>query len=181
MTGRRLVVIAAWALGLGLLVALPIGGQQRVSIELWFTALALWLLIGLSVELVRAAPPHGGRTAALLPVLGRWLAKLRRRLEPDEPQLKDHRYIEALIERATTNERSHNRRLRPRLQTIVDYQLELRHGVDSSVDPVRAVALQRQLFGDTAWLLDPNVTNRAPTVDELDRFLQLLNADDDPR
>lgn len=181
MTGRRLLRIVVWALALGLLLALPVGGQQRVSVELWFTALAVWLLIGLALALIRAAPPHGGRSAGLLPVLARWLARLRRRSEPDASKLKDHRYIEALIKRATANERSHARRLRPRLQALADYQLFLQHGIDPHTDPAQAVALQEQRFGDTAWLLDPAVTDRAPTLDELDRFLRRLNDDGDHR
>jgi hypothetical protein len=179
LTGRRLLRIAAWALALGLLVALPVGGRQRVSVELWFTALALWLLIGLAVSLIRAAPPRGGRSAGLLPVLARWFARLRRRSAPESPQLKDHLYIEALIRRATVNERSHSRRLRPRLQAIVDYQFLLQYGIDSNTDSTQAIALQQQRFGDTAWLLDPTVTDRAPTLDELDRFLRRLNDDGD--
>ncbi len=178
---RRLRRIVAWALALGLVVALPVGGQQRVSIELWFAALALWLLIGLTAALLRVAPPYGGRSAGLVPALTRWLGALRRRSEPDRSQLKDHRHIEALIKRATANERSHARRLRPRLQALVDYQLFLRHGIDAATDPTRAVAVQRRLFGDTAWLLDPAITDRAPTLDELDRFLRRLNDADDDR
>ncbi len=179
MTGRRLLRIAAWAFMLGLLIALPVGGQQRISVELWFTTLALWILLGLALDLVRAAPPHAGRPASLLPVLGRWLAVLRRRPEPEIPRLKDHRYIEALIKRSVANERSHARRLRPRLQALVDYQLFLRHGIDPSADPAQAVAVQRRMFGDTAWLLDPAVTDRTPTLAELDGFLRRLNDDED--
>lgn len=177
MTGRRLLRITAWALTLGLLLALPVGGQQRVSVELWFAALSLWLLIGLTIALLRAAPPSGGKSASLLPFVARWLARLRHRPDTESSQLKDHRYIEALIRRSVTNERSHARRLRPRLQAITDYHLFLRHGIDSTSDPVQAVAVQNQLFGDTAWLLDPTVTDRAPTLDELDRFLRRLNGD----
>jgi len=180
VTGRRLLRIAAWALALGLLVALPVGGQQRVSVELWFTALALWLLIGLAVSLIRAAPPRGGRSAGLLPVLAQWFTRLRRRsAAPESSQLKDHLYIEALIRRAIANERSHARRLRPRLQAIVDHHFLLQYGVDSNTDPTQAIARQRQRFGDTAWLLDPTVTDRAPTLDELDGFLRRLNDDGD--
>ena len=113
MTARRLLRIIIWALALGLLVALPVGGQQRISVELWFVALVLWLLIGLAIALLRVAPPYGGRSATLLPGLARRLAGLRRRSEPEVSQLKDHRYIEALIKRSIANERSHARRLRP--------------------------------------------------------------------
>lgn len=181
MTGRRLLQTAAWAATLGLLVAVPVGGRQRISVELWFAALALWLLIGLAVALLRAAPPHGGRPASLVPFLSQWFADLRRRSGPDVSQLKDHRYIEALIRRSVGNERSHARRLRPRLQVLVDYQLFLRHGIDAAADPAQAVAAQQRIFGDTAWLLDPTVTNRAPTLEELDRFLRRLNDHDDHR
>lgn len=179
MTGRRLLRITTWALTLGFLVALPVGGQQRISVELWFTALALWILIGLALALLRAAPPDGGRRPSLLPVVGRWFSGLRRRSEPEITQLKDHRYIEALIKRSIANERSHARRLRPRLQALVDYQLFLRHGIDASADPAQAAAAQQRIFGETAWLLDPAVTDRAPTLDELDRFLRLLTDDED--
>lgn len=181
MTGRRVLRIVVWALALGLLVALPIGGQQRVSVELWFVALALWLLIGLAGSLIRAAPPRGGRSAGLLPVLAHWFAGLRHRSTPEVSQLKDHRYIEALIKRATGSERSHARRLRPRLQALVDHQLLLEHGIDPKTDPRQALALQEQRFGDTAWLLDPAVIDRAPTLDELDRFMRRLNEDGDHR
>ncbi len=178
MNGRRLGRIALWALALGLVVALPIGGQQRISVELWFVALAIWLLIGLAAALVRAAPPHGDRRAGLFPAVTRWLARLGSRTGSEATVLKDHRYLEALVKRAVNNDRSHARRLRPRLQAIVDYQLFLRHGIDPATQPQQALAVQRRLFGDTAWLLDPTVTDRTPTVAELDRFLRLLDADD---
>ena len=168
-----------WAVALGLLLALPIGGRQRVSVELWFTALSLWLLIGLAMALLRAAPPHGGRSGELVPTLTRplrrWLKRLRHAPEPDNGRLKDHRYIEALVVRATSNERSHARRLRPRLQNLVDYHLSLRHGIDRATDPHQAGIVQQQLLGDTAWLVDPTVTDRVPTVRELDRFLRRLD------
>ncbi len=177
---RRLRRVVVWALALGLLVALPVGGQQRISVELWFAALAVWLLTGLAITLVRAAPPHGGRRRSLVPAVSRWIAGLRRSRATDETQLKDHRYIEALVKRAITNERSHSRRLRPRLKTLADYQLYLRHGIDAASDPAGAVALQQQILGDTAWLLDPAVNDRVPSLDELDRFLRRLIPGDDP-
>ena len=179
MTGRRLLRIALWALALGLAVALPVGGQQRLSVELWFVALTVWLLIGLAATLIRAAPPHGGRRPWLFPALTRRLTGLRRRTELDGSMLKDHRHLEALIMRAVGNERSHARRLRPRLQALVDHQLFFGHGVDPTTQPRQASATRHRLFGDTAWLVDPTVTNRAPTIDELDRFLRLLNDDGD--
>lgn len=179
MSSRHLVRVGLWGATLGLLVALPVGGQQRVSVELGFMALALWLLTGLAITLVRAAPPHGGQTPGLLPALTNWLTRLRSGAEPDGSQLKDHRYIGALVMRATTNERSHARRLRPRLQTLVDYHLFLRHGLDRAANPTQAAAIQDQLFGDTAWLLDPAVIDRKPTLAELDQFLRRLNDDSD--
>lgn len=179
MTGRRLLRIAVWALALGLVIALPVGGQQRVSVELWLVALTVWLLIGLAATLVRAAPPHGGRRPWLFPAFTPWLKGVRRRSQPGGSTLKDQRHLEALITRAVGNERSHARRLRPRLQALVEHQLFFGHGVDPTTQPQQASAIRHRVFGDTAWLVDPTVTDRAPTIDDLDRFLRLLNDDDD--
>ncbi len=171
-TGRRLLRLALWAAALGLLITLPLRDQQRISVELWFAALATWILFGLATDLLKVSPADRRPTAGLIPVLAR---RARPATRPDDDQLTGHRYLEALVMQATGNERSHARRLRPRLQALVDHHLQHHGGIDRGAEPTEAHLIQQQLLGDTAWLIDPAVTDRRPTLEELDRFLQRLN------
>ena len=61
------------------------------------------------------------------------------------------------------------------LTILADHYLPIGRGIDLSRDPEAATAL----MGDVAWLIDPVVTDRAPTLVEIQKFLDVILADGD--
>ena len=168
MKSRPLATAIAWSIGLGLLVALPLGAQRRISIEIWFIGFTVWFLVNLAIGLMRAAPP----TSTSNIDLRGWLPeRWRRRKTNDLSQLRDQRAIEGLLIRARDNERSHDKQLRPRLQDLADHFLGIDHRGDKPPDP----AVADKALGEVAWLIDPAVTGRSPTLAEIDLFLDRVD------
>jgi hypothetical protein len=148
------------AVALGAVVALPFGPERQISVDLWIVATAGWLLIALVAQLSKVAPvtPPSLR------------APWRRRPEPEERSVQVPRELTTLggtILRATDTPRMFGLQLRPRLQRVVDHGLMSRHGIDAELAPERAA----RTLGDLAWMVDPEVDDRSPTVAEIEELL----------
>lgn len=160
-------VIAASALGV--LIALPLGSRRELSIDLWFVVVAIWSAKSMLSAMLRAVPAR----------YARWTNGWRRRTQDrfdDSRRTRDVLSLEGLVIRAADNPRAHAMQLRPRLDAIADHFLPIRHGVTRERDPKRA----GELLGDVAWLIEPDVDDRSPSFIEIERFLDIVLAEDGP-
>ncbi|MGI9599216.1 MAG: hypothetical protein ACR2QK_23835 [Acidimicrobiales bacterium] len=171
MTGKSRVILSVlWAIILGALVTLPLGGQRQLSVEIWLVAVAVWLALSTTTRLLIAAPVLPAQLQAF------W----KRRPGDEQPNdrlPRELRSLEGTMISARDNERAYGLRLRPRLKRVTDHHLKSRLGIDAELDPGRAAAV----LGPLAWLVDGRVNDRAPDLDEVDRLLRLVSTDDDSR
>ncbi len=151
-----------WAVLLGTLIALPLGRQRQLSVELWLLAVSVWLARATVLGLLARAPAHVGK----LQPAWTWRRQGSEGLIPRPRQMAS---LEGLVLSARDNDRSYALRLRPRLRRLVDHHLRVRHGIDPDHEPDRAAAV----LGDVGWLVDPAV-DRRPTLAEIDRLLDRL-------
>lgn len=152
--------IAAFV-GLGASIALSQG--QLVSLRVWVFAAAAILVIAALVQLLTEA-----RVAASPMISAWWPIRQARRADPGS--VRSLRALEGIVRDAARNPRVHTLRLQPRLIDVAQHYLPITHGIDLHHDPV----LAHEALGDVAWLIDTNVTGRAPTLDEIDRFIHLV-------
>lgn len=159
---RRVAVALIWAMVLGAVVAAPFGGDDgRVPVELWFVLTS----VGLAWSIARKTIV----TSALADSELRGLIRFRR--SPADPGDGFRPLaLEGAIIAARDSERAFAHRLRPRLSESVEHFLRFNHGIDSTTDPAAA----KEFLGASAWLVDPDVNDRKPTMAELDDLLELL-------
>lgn len=152
MTAGRSIAAVAGAILLSFVAAITYGdGDAVVSLQIWLAGSVIAVALVLVFRLLAAA---GVEPARLVPV------RLRRSRLDDDPsnvRILDLRATETLLLTVTGRPRTHVNRLRPRLEALADHHL---------TPEDRAAAL-----GDVAWMIDPNVNDRAPTLEEVDRFL----------
>lgn len=163
MTRKALFVTALWAVGLGTALAFATGEQRAISIEIWLVGFSLWFAGATLGHLLRDVPSFPPRLIALI------------RRPRREAAVADHRPfglrgLEGLLIRARDHERAHVMQLRPHFTAIADHYLPRHHGFDPASEPDRV----QDVLGDVAWLIDPAVTTRAPTLDEMESFLDRL-------
>lgn len=169
-TGARVGATVVWAMILGALLAAPFSGEERrLSVEVWLVITSGWLAWSVTRRTLAAAP--------LAPSRLRGLFQWRRRQATDDRQRpRQLLALEGTVIAARDNERAFAHRLRPRLREAVDHCLRFEHGIDTTEDPAKAAAA----LGSTAWLVDPSVDDRRPTIDELDQLFDILTAQPPP-
>jgi hypothetical protein len=151
---------AVLAIVLGVLVALPLGRDRELSVEVWLTAAALWFAVLTVQAIFRAAPVAGTGL--------RWIWS--RTAAPEEPPVKLPRDLQALegtVVGGRDSAKGFSQRLQPRLIAIVSHGLQTRHGIDMGQQPEQAAAV----LGEDAWLVDPDVQDRAPDLAQIHRLL----------
>lgn len=163
---RQLLFALVWAATLGMIIAVLGGDARLVSLELWFTCFIVWLVLIVGSTVLREVPVQTPPLTAL------WTPKV---VSEDEESTvpRPLRSTEFVILRARDNERAFSSQLRPRLQDLADHNLRLTHGIDMRADSERV----SQILGETAWLLDTAVTERRPTIEDLDGFLNRIEGD----
>lgn len=162
--GLRVVLTLVWASFLGAVLAGPIGGEdQRLSVEVWLVATSVWLAWSLTRKTLVTVPMAQDE----LQGLWRW----RRAQGPvDAKRPRDLAALEGTMIASRDHERAFAHRLRPRLQRAVDHCLRFDHGIDVTGDSERVSGF----LGQSAWLVDETVTDRKPTLAEVDELLKLL-------
>ena len=135
-------------------------GQRRLSLDLWLAVLGAWTAWRLTRRAVEAVPIEADRPRPMLT----WR---RRRDDGDGFVPRDLRALEGGLIAATYHPRAFSHRVRPRLRTLAEHRLRIDRGIDLDHQPEGADAV----LGDLAWLLDPTVTDRAPTPTELSALL----------
>ncbi len=156
-----------WAAVLGLLVALPLGQQRQVSVEVWLIAFSAWLALSTILRMLDLVPVSPGRLRGL------W--RIRRPSEPQASRLpRPLLALEGTVISARDSQRAFALRLRPRLKSLTDHHVRTHHGIDAENDPAAALAV----LGPLAWLVeadtDPDTADRMPTLDEIEQLLQLV-------
>lgn len=164
MTTKHVVRLVARAAMIGLFMAILLSTGQRVSAEAWLAAAAVWIAWSLVVQALQVAAVEPARIV----VFWRW--RPRRASFAASTRPRSLRSLDGLLRRAQANPRLHAYRLRQRLAALAAHHLRVRRGIDLDRDPARGTAL----LGETAWLIDPAVTDRAPTLTEIDTFLDII-------
>ena len=163
-SGRQIFVALLLAIVLGALAALPFGAdERRLSVELWLLAAGMWFGLATATALFRAAP------LATTPLRGFFGLPS----PPPESVAKIPRDLQALegtVIGGRDSVRGYRNRLRPRLLPIVSHGLLASHGIDLEREPARAAAV----LGDLAWIIDPTVDDRHPSLTELDELLDMV-------
>ena len=99
------------------------------------------------------------------------------RTKPPTHPAKELRSIKGILASAQFNPRSYANRLRPRLAELASYTVSQKWNFDPVTEKERA----RELLSDVAWLIDPDIVDRTPTIDDLNRFLDIILAEgEDP-
>lgn len=168
------------ALAFGAVLAVGPGGNPRLSVDIWLVGTTAWLAVVFSTELLSAAPTD--RPRLRLPVrfgdgrVGHPVRFSRRwpfitRPDPD-PAVAPRSLValEGALLASLDNPRAFAHRLRPRLRAVAEHRLRVHRGVDPNDRPDAAAAA----LGDVGWLIGEGAAERPPTVEELDRFLDLL-------
>lgn len=171
MTWKRLLVLVVTTGALAFAIGQPLGGEPRLSIRLWVALTAAWLLGVLVTRLLGHLPVAGG--ASMLPSLRRFWPR-RRRLTPSGTAA-GLRAAAGLVKRAGENPRTHHNQLRPRLLALADHATPRR-----ATDPHERTRELIAAAGDAGWLIDPAVSDRTPTTDDIDRFLDRIHIADRP-
>ena len=167
MTKRAIFSALLWAIGLGTVLSLATGQNRAISIQIWLVGFSAWIAVITLVHLLDRVP--------VMP--RRLLAVVRRPRKPSQPP--DHRPfelrgVEGLLIRSRDHERAYTLQLRPRLAEMAAHHLPRRHGIDPNAEPDRVA----DLLGEVAWLIDPAINTRAPSLDEIEIFFdRLLPAD----
>lgn len=168
MNGRRAVGGAlVLAMALGALVAVPLGQRRQFSIDLWLVVTGIWFTL-LFIRGVFAEVPVESMTRRSL-----WHG----RAPESETLVKLPRgmlALEGTVIGGRDSSRAFNRRLRPKLIEVAAHRLRNNHGVDLERQPERVA----ELLGDVAWMIDPAVGERSPSIEELHRLLNRLDAPD---
>ena len=149
---------------LGVLIALPAGTTKQLSVEIWFVVTVMLITWRLTADLIGAATVHRRAGTDLIG----WIRG--RNARPLRAGASNLRSLEALLYRLRDNPRPHVRQLRPKLIEIAAHHLTAHHGLDLRTQPEQTQAL----LGPVAWIIDPTVDDRAPTMDELEMFLDRL-------
>lgn len=164
----RFLGLVFWASIAGLLAAAFVGEDLTVSMRIWLTAFVCWFAGGLLARLFS--------DVNLVPARFRLLVVGKDEVEETRQVLTDFRSLESLLLRSRENERTHRQQLRPRLTALADHFLLLHHGINRSEQP----ALAATVLGDVAWLLDDDGSGSAPTLEEIDRFLDRILPNEKP-
>ena len=168
MTIRSFVVLVGRAAVFGLLLALPLSDGELVSVEIWLAATGVLVAAGLLRQVIRVASVEPAKMAVA------WTWQRRSPLHRTDHRPRELRAIEGIVASAAHNPRAHAIQLRPRLSALADHFLPIHRAVDPARDPARV----GELLGDLGWLIDPDVSDRVPTVCEIDQFLDIILAED---
>lgn len=167
MTASAFVLRLIVSTAIAAVLTVPLSGDDIISIGTWLTITALILAAVLSWDLFKSAQLEQARLSVI------WTWKRGQKHETETHPARELRAVKGTIASAQFNPRSFGNRLRPRLDALANHFLPIQRGVDPRNDPIRTTAL----LGEVAWLLDPDVTDRAPTLDELDQFLTIIIGD----
>lgn len=164
MTKPTMFVAILWGVALASVAGLVGGDRRAVSVEIWLAGFSSWFAIVILLRLLGRVPLF---PAKLIPVVG-----LRAKEAPQEDRRpRELRSMEGLVIRSRDNERTFNQQLQPRLIALARHYLPMRYGVDFDNDLSRV----NNILGEASWMVDPSVRSRAPTLDELHSFVDLLN------
>lgn len=148
-------------------LTVPLSGDEFISVGTWLTITAIVMALGLVWDLLKSAQIEPARLSVI------WTWRRGRRNKRETHPAVELRALKGTIASAQFNPRSYANRLRPRLDALANHFLPIQCGVDPRNDPIRTNAL----LGEVAWLLDPEVTDCSPTLDELNQFLTIVTGD----
>jgi len=162
MTVRRGLITVVQGGVVGLLFAVALRGDNLISARAWLAAAVVWVAGRLLWDFVSTASVEPAELVVA------WSRRRRRRRAVYSPS--GLHAVRTLLTRALSDPRAHTNQLRPRLLELARHHISIRHGIDLDDDPDRAAAL----LGEIAWLIDPAVVDRTPTLAEIHRFLDVI-------
>jgi len=166
MTAKRTWVIVVRASLIGLLFAVAQSGDELISAQIWIAAGAVSMVVMLLRDFIAVAAM---RRARLVP------AWSRRRPPAEAREARSLQSIYVLLADAQGSPRVHANIFRPRLLDLAIHYIPLKHGLDVEND----AAPVAELLGDVAWLIDPAVIDRTPSLADLHRFLDVILEEQD--
>jgi hypothetical protein len=167
VTKRAIFSALLWAIGLGTVLSLATGQNRAISIQVWLVGFTAWIAVITLIHLLEQVPVSPRRLLAVIQ---------RPRKRPAAPDRRPFqlRGLEGLLIRSRDQDRAFTLQLRPHLSELAAHHLPRRHGINPAAEPDRVA----DLLGNVAWLIDPAVTTRAPSLDEVETFFdRLLPAD----
>jgi len=165
MTLRRGAFILVTAGVFGAIVGIAFSGSDLISARVWLGGAAVIVVAILLRDFLAISSVERATFVAA------WsLSRPHRTVSDGPPGLLN---IHALLVNAIATPRSFTIHLRPRLVKVARHFLPLRNGIDFEHDPDQVA----QLLGEVAWIIDPAVLDRSPTLAEVERFLDLTLVD----
>lgn len=163
LTKRAMFSSLLWAIGLGTTLSLATGQNRAISIQIWLVGFSVWIAAITLLHLLGQLPMFPRRLLAMLRIR-------RNKTAPVDRRPFGLRGLEGLLIRSRDQERAHTLQLRPHLSELASHYLPRRHGIDPTTEPDRVSSL----LGDVAWLIDPDITTRAPSLDDIEVFFDRL-------
>jgi hypothetical protein len=157
MNGGRGPRLLVRAIVIGLLLAVMTSRGELISLQTWLVGSTAVMGTLTVLRLIERSSHESPRTQPLWSRSTPPISAVPRRL----------RGIEATLQHGCHHPRAHANQLRPRLRALARHGLRVSHGIDLDTDTGRA----NDVLGDVAWLIDADSADRAPTIDEIDTFL----------
>ena len=166
MTLKRGAFIFATAVVFGAFVGIALSGDDFISAPVWLGGAAVAVVAILLRDFLKVSSVEPAT------LVSAWSLRRPHRTNSGPPGLLN---IHDLLVNAIATPRSFMIHLRPRLVELARHFLPLRNGIDFEHDSEQVA----QLLGDVAWIIDPAVLDRSPTLAEVERFLDLTLVDRD--
>lgn len=166
MTLKRGAFILATAGVFGAFVGIALSGDGLISASGWLGGAAVTVVAILLRDFLKVSSVEPAT------LVSAWSLRGPHRTNSGPPGLLN---IHALLVNAIATPRSFTIHLRPRLVKLARHFLPLRNGIDFEHAPDQVA----QLLGDVAWIIDPAILDRSPTLAEVERFLDLTLVDRD--
>ena len=166
MTLRRIALILVTAGVFGAIVGIALSGDDFISVQVWLGGAAVAVVAILLRDFLTVS------SVERVTFVSTWSLRRPHRTNSRPPGLQK---IHAQLIDAKTSPRAFAIHLRPRLVELARHFLPLPSGIDLEHNPEQVA----QLLGDIAWIIDPSVLDRSPTLAEVERFLDLALVDRD--
>lgn len=165
MTLRRVAFLLAAAAVVGAFFDVVLNGRDSLSARVWLGVAAAMVISVLLRDFLQGSLVEFRRLSPA------WSVR-RPQHSPTGPRGLDNTH--SVLVNAEASARAYTTHLRPRLMALARHYLPLQQGIDLKTHPDMAAAS----LAEVAWLIDPTVTDRSPSISDIERFLDLTLRND---